>query len=183
MKAVEMRKVVPIPEGVSVEIVDKRVTVSGPLGTLSRDFSDAPVHIEKRDGSVEVVVWWPRKREAAMLGTVASHIKNMIMGVTQGYTYKMKMIYAHFPMSVRVEGDRVLIENFGGERAPRVAKVMPGVKVVVKGEDVYVMGIDKEAVGQTAANIQLATRVKDKDPRVFLDGIYVEEKRVGMEVA
>ena len=118
-----------------------------------------------------------------MLGTVASHIKNMIIGVTQGYTYKMKMIYAHFPMSVRVEGDRVLIENFGGERAPRVAKVMPGVKVVVKGEDVYVMGIDKEAVGQTAANIQLATRVKDKDPRVFLDGIYVEEKRVGMGVA
>ena len=109
-----------------------------------------------------------------------SHIRNMITGVTKGFTYKMKIIFTHFPIQVNVEGDKVVIRNFLGERAPRVAKILPGVKVEVQKEDVLVKGIDIEAVGQTAANIEQATKVKGKDIRVFLDGIYIYEKQVGM---
>ncbi len=125
---------------------------------------------------------WPRKTEAALVGTVSSHIQNMIVGVTKGFTYKLKIVFSHFPISVKVKENTVLIENFTGERSPRKARIMGDVKVQAKGDDVVVQGIDLEDVSQTAANIEKATKVKKKDPRVFLDGIYVYERSEGMEV-
>jgi large subunit ribosomal protein L6 len=74
-----------------------------------------------------------------------------------------------------------LIENFTGERSPRKAKIAGDVQIKVQSEDVIVQGINLEDVSQTAANIEQATKVKKKDPRVFLDGIYVYEKSEGME--
>ncbi len=75
----------------------------------------------------------------------------------------------------------MLIENFTGERSPRIAKTIGDTKVIVKHEDVIVQGINIEHVSQTAANIEKATKIKRKDPRVFLDGIYVYERHEGME--
>ncbi|MCD6164434.1 MAG: 50S ribosomal protein L6 [Candidatus Odinarchaeota archaeon] len=170
---------VEIPENVEVTVEGKRVTVKGPKGTLSRTFN-APVNITLDGNIVRIETFFPRKKEKAMVGTVASHIKNMIIGATKGFVYKLKIVYAHFPINVKVEGRKVLIENFLGERAPRVAEIVgDDVTVRVEGDDVIVEGINIEHVGQTAANIQLATKIKDKDPRVFQDGIYVYEKHIG----
>jgi len=96
----------------------------------------------------------------------------------------MKIVYSHFPINVKVMGDKglVVIENFIGERAPRYAKIYGNVKVTVQGDDVVIEGIDINEVSQTAANIQSATKIRNKDPRVFLDGIYVYQKAVGDEV-
>ena len=171
---------VEVPDGVEVRVEGKTVIVRGPLGELARDFSHAPVEIRLDGDKVVVEAYWPRKKERAMIGTVASHIRNMITGVMRGFTYKMKIVFTHFPIQVGVEGDKVVIRNFLGEKAPRVAKIMPGVVVEVQKEDVLVKGIDIEAVGQTAANIEQATKIKGKDNRVFLDGIYIYEKHVGM---
>jgi large subunit ribosomal protein L6 len=102
----------------------------------------------------------------------------MILGVTKGFIYKLKMVYAHFPMSVKVEDAELTIENFNGERKPRKVKVPETVTISVVDDDIIVKGLDLEEVSQTAANIQQATRIKNKDPRVFLDGIYVYEKGV-----
>jgi large subunit ribosomal protein L6 len=88
----------------------------------------------------------------------------------------MKIVYAHFPMTVKVKGNLINIDNFLGERSPRVAKIMGDVKVSVKGEDVTITGINKEDVGQTMANIEQATKIKRRDPRVFQDGIYLVDK-------
>ena len=115
------------------------------------------------------------------MGTVRSHVQNMITGVTKGFTYKLKVVFSHFPISIKVDGRRVLIENFIGERSPRVAKIVGDAKVTVKGEDVIVQGINVEDVAQTAANIQQATKIKRKDPRKFLDGIYVYERLEELE--
>ncbi|MEM2546448.1 MAG: 50S ribosomal protein L6, partial [Candidatus Bathyarchaeia archaeon] len=109
------------------------------------------------------------------------HIKNMITGVSKGFTYKLKIVFSHFPISVKVQDKTVVIENFAGERGPRKAKIIGDVKVKVSSEDIIVQGIDLEAVSQTAANIEQATKVKGKDPRVFLDGIYIYERAEGME--
>ncbi|HLE65245.1 MAG TPA: 50S ribosomal protein L6, partial [Candidatus Bathyarchaeia archaeon] len=113
-----------------------------------------------------------------MLGTAAAHVRNMIKGVTKGYKYSLRTVYAHFPVTVKVdEKARTLrIENFTGEKTPRFAQILDSVKVTVKGEDIFVEGTDLKAVSQTAANIQNATRIKKKDQRVFLDGIYVFQK-------
>lgn len=91
----------------------------------------------------------------------------------------MKVVYVYFPVSIKVEGDKVVISNFCGERKPRIAKIVGDTKVEVKEDDIIVSGINVEEVGQTAANIEQATKVKGKDPRVFLDGIYVYEKGPG----
>jgi len=113
-----------------------------------------------------------------MLGTAAAHIRNMIKGVNSGYKFNLKTVYAHFPVTVKVdERSRTLkIENFTGEKTPRSAVILDGVKVTVKGEEIAVEGTSLLAVSQTAANIQNATRIKKKDQRVFLDGIYVSDK-------
>ena len=97
----------------------------------------------------------------------------MITGVTKGFTYRLKMVYAHFPLSIKVDQNTVKIENFIGERAARVAAIVGQVDVKVDGEDVVVSGVDKEAVSQTAANIQKATHIRQYDPRVFSDGVYI----------
>ncbi len=180
MREPETLRSVEIPENVEVTLEEKAVTVRGEKGTLTRDFSHAPVSIRVEGREVRVWANWPRKREEALVGTVCSHIQNMIVGVTEGFTYKLKVVFSHFPISVKVKGNKVLIENFIGERSPRVAKVMGDTKVVPKGEDVIVQGIDIEDVSQTAANIQRATKIKRRDPRKFLDGVYVYERLQGM---
>jgi large subunit ribosomal protein L6 len=181
MREVEALKSIEIPEGVDVKVEGRIVTVRGEKGELTRDFSHAPISISLEGKTITVQANWPRKREAALVGTVCSHIQNMITGVTKGFTYKLKIVFSHFPISVKVREKTVAIENFTGERSPRITKIMGDTKVTVKGEDVIVQGINIEDVSQTAANIQNATKVKKKDPRVFLDGIYVYERHEGME--
>lgn len=171
VEAVVLREEIPIPEGIDVTIEDE-VTVKGSKGQLSRKFNYPNVVIKKDDGNVVLEAHFPKKKDKAMLGTIRSHISNMITGLTDGFTYNMKIVYAHFPMTVKTGKDKVTIENFLGERYPRTAKIVGSAKVQVKGEDVVVTGISKEDVGQTMANLEQATKIKGRDPRVFQDGIY-----------
>jgi len=173
-----LQRTVSIPEKVSVQVEGRTVRVKGPLGSLQEDLSHLPVSINVDDNKVRLETTWPRKREIGMLGTAAAHVRNMLKGVTQGYRYELRTVYAHFPVTVKVdEKAKVLkIENFTGEKTPRYAKIVEGVKVDVKGEDISVVGIDLKSVSQTAANIQDSTKIKKKDLRVFLDGIYVSGK-------
>ena len=183
MRVLESVKSIQIPEGVEVKVGERIVTVKGEKGTLTRDFSAAPVSIrlEVEEGKVVIQANWPRKRESALVGTISSHIQNMITGVTKGFTYKLKIVFSHFPISVKVHEKKVAIENFTGERSARVADIVGNTEVTVKGEDIIVQGLDIEDISQTAANIERATKVKRKDPRVFLDGIYVYERHEGTE--
>lgn len=181
MRALTVEKTVQIPEGVDVQIDGRRVTVSGEKGTLTRDFSHAPLVLQKEENAIIIRANWPRKKEAATVATVGSHIQNMIKGVVAGFSYKLKIVFSHFPVSVKTEGKKVLIENFTGERSPRIAKIIGEAQISITPEEVIVSGIDLGDVSQTAANIEQATRVKVKDPRVFLDGIYVYERLEGME--
>ena len=173
-----LERTVSIPDQVSVQVEGRTVKVKGPLGSLQEDLSHLPVSINVNNNKVRLETTWPRKREIGMLGTAAAHVRNMLKGVTQGYRYELRTVYAHFPVTVKVdEKAKVLkIENFTGEKTPRYAKIVEGVKVDVKGEDISVEGIDLKSVSQTAANIQDSTKIKKKDLRVFLDGIYVSGK-------
>jgi len=168
------------PQDVRIEISGGVVKVSGKLGTIEEDLTHTGAEITIRDGNIHVKIPGYSRRSEALLGTVISKIKNMVKGVSEGYTYRMKIVASHFPMSVKVERDRVVIENFLGERYPRYAKIIGDTKVIVKGEDVIITGVNKEHVGQTAANIEQACKIKRKDLRKFLDGIYVYQKETGL---
>jgi len=181
VRAIEAVKTIEIPNNVDVKVEGRMVTIKGEKGTLTRNFSEAPVSLLQEDKTIKVQANWPRKKEAAVVGTVGSHIQNMILGVTKGFTYKLKIVFSHFPISVKVKEDTVSIENFTGERSPRFVKISGDVKISVEEDDVIVQGINLEDVSQTAAKIEQTTKVKSKDPRVFLDGIFVYEKREGMK--
>ncbi len=172
---------VDIPEDVSVEIVGDsirgyEVRVKGPRGENSKFLKFRGVCIEKADGKVRVYTEEKKSKIRAMVGTYASHINNLIKGVKDGFEYKLKILYSHFPMKVRVEGREIIIENFLGEKYPRKAKIFGRAEVKVSGNEIIVRGIDKEECGQTAANIEQATKKKNLDVRVFQDGIYIVEK-------
>ena len=180
MRLPEISKTVQVPDNVNISLDGKKVNVKGTKGSLTRDFSFATVAIEGEGKNIRIWAKWPRKKEAALVGTIASHIQNMITGVTKGYTYKLKIVFSHFPISVKLQGKSILIENFTGERRARSIDIIGDVKVKIEPDDIIVEGIDLEHVSQTAANIEQATRVRNKDPRVFLDGIFVYERNEGI---
>ncbi len=180
MRLPEISKTIQVPEDVDVRLDGKKINFKGAKGTLIRDFSFATVTIECEGKNIRVSAKWPRKKEAALVGTITSHINNMITGVTKGYSYKIKIVFSHFPITVKVQDKSVMIENFTGERRARKIKIIGDVKVKVGPEDIIVEGINLEDVSQTAANIEQSTRVRRKDPRVFLDGLYVFERNEGI---
>jgi large subunit ribosomal protein L6 len=169
---------VEIPEGVTATIADNGdVCITGPKGSLSRNFKSSRVDLLQEDGGLTVRVDIPRRKEKAMAGTWSAHLKNMVRGVVDGFSYSLKAFYSHFPMTLAVKGNEFVVNNYFGEKVPRRANILPGVEVKVSNKvEVTVSGNDKEAVGQTAANIERCATVKNRDRRVFQDGIYLLEK-------
>src|SRR5438132_1237593 len=141
-----------------------------------RKLSHPRIQIVVQGKQAKVRCEYPRRREGALVGTFAAHLRNMIVGVTEGYAYEMKIVYSHFPVKATVKGPEFIIENFLGEKFPRKTRIVGETKVEVKGDQVLLSGPDVEAVGQTAANIELATRIRGFDPRIFQDGIYITKK-------
>ena len=170
-------RVVEIPEEVTASIEGNTVTITGPKGSLSREFVSPRHDILQEGGAVIVRVDLPRRKESALAGTWQAHMNNIVKGVTEGFTYTLKALYSHFPMTLAVKGNQFVVNNYFGERVPRHANILPGVEVKVQNKtEVVVSGLDKEAVGQTAANIERCTTVKKRDRRVFQDGIYLIDK-------
>ncbi|MFB0558705.1 MAG: 50S ribosomal protein L6 [Candidatus Bathyarchaeia archaeon] len=176
MAATIVENSVEIPDEVTLRLEGRRVTISGEKGEVTKDFGHTKLDMKYEGSNLRIWAVNPRKREAALVKTIAAHVRNMIKGVKQGFTYKMKIVFIHFPMTVRIQGRKVIIQNFIGERKPREAELVGGASVLVEGDDITVEGIDVEEVAQTAANIQQATKIRRKDLRKFLDGIYVYSK-------
>jgi large subunit ribosomal protein L6 len=168
-----MEKELIIPDKVTVDVDNKTVKVTGPRGNLQKQFKYFhDVTITKKENKLVVVSKSDKKKVKAIVGTIVSHVKNMINGVTKGYTYKMKIIYSHFPVTIKIEGKKFLINNFLGEKLPRIADILGDTKIEVNGQDIVLTGSNKEDVGQTCANIEQACRITKYDRRIFQDGIY-----------
>ncbi|MCX8175072.1 MAG: 50S ribosomal protein L6 [Candidatus Micrarchaeota archaeon] len=158
-----------IPAEVKIELAGTRVKVSGPKGALERDFAHPQVKLELKQDEL-VISGDPR-----ITTTIETHLKNMVEGVVNGYTKKLKILYSHFPISVEVKGREILIKNFMGEKQPRKSRIVGQTKVEAKGQEMTLSGPSKEEIGQTIANLKSATRIRDRDSRIFQDGFYVIE--------
>jgi large subunit ribosomal protein L6 len=167
---------VKIPGGVKASLDGMHLRVTGPKGQLSRNVRFPQVTVTC-DGNEVVISTESRRREiTAMVGTLEAHTKNMFRGVTEGYEYRMKVVFSHFPIQLKLQGSRLEIANFLGEKKARHARIEPGVTAKVGNDEVVLTGIDRELVGTTAANIEHATHIRDRDPRVFQDGIYMVQR-------
>ena len=171
-----------IPEGVTATIAGHDVTLAKDGKSLTREFRHPRIEVRDSSDGIEVFCNLPRRKEKALAGTWAAHLNNMARGVDSGFKYKLKAVYSHFPMTIKVQGNEMPITNLFGEKVPRVAPLpcSPAeVEVKVSHKtDITVSGTDREKVGQTAANIERACRIKKRDRRVFQDGIYVISKGV-----
>lgn len=155
-----------IEDSITVDVNGSEVKIKGPKGESSKDFG---MGVELKLDGKKIKI---STKEKAMLNTVKGLITNIIHGTKEGFTKKMMIRYAHFPMTIEVKGKEIIIKNFIGEKHPRKAKIKGEVKVVVKGQELTLTGINKDDVGQTAANIRAATKIRKKDSRIFQDGIY-----------
>ena len=172
---------IQIPDDVKINLKGSMLHVQGPLGHVYKNFKKIPVVIEINDKKILLKQTGERKKHYVIRNTARSIIQTLCEGVIDGFTIKMKIVYSHFPITVKVEGKKVLIENFQGERAPRISMIKGDTKVDVKGDDIIISGPVLTDVSQTTANIQLKSKVKNKDHRVFLDGIYRYSKSKGIE--
>ena len=141
MRLPEISKTIQVPDNVDVSLEGKKVNVKGAKGSLIRDFTFASITIEGEGKNIRIWAKWPRKKEAALVGTITSHIQNMITGVTKGYQYKLKIVFSHFPISVKLQGRTLVIENFTGERRGRSIELIGDVKVKIEPDDIIVEGI------------------------------------------
>ncbi|MEM4605520.1 MAG: 50S ribosomal protein L6 [Candidatus Pacearchaeota archaeon] len=178
MEKEKITRRIDIPEGYFF-IIEEDVFVLKKDGKELRKRIKIPRNISLRKENNSIFIEPSKKstkKESKIIGTIEAHIKNMIRGLDKPFVYKMEACYAHFPMTLKVEGDKLVIRNFLGEKVPRYADILPGVKVEIKGNILEVSSEDIDSVGQTVANIERATKIKERDRRVFQDGIFLVEK-------
>lgn len=164
-----------IPPDVKLQLDSGWVIATGPKGQLRRKLEHPLVQMELRDSKLRIWTESSRRSLKALVGTYAAYVRNMILGVTRGYEYRLRVVYSHFPiqLSLSKDGTQLLIQNFLGESIPRIAKILDGVKVTILGHEIILHGLDNQALGQTAANIEQAVRITGRDRRIFQDGIYI----------
>ncbi|XP_072979554.1 large ribosomal subunit protein uL6-like [Typha angustifolia] len=183
MKTILATETMDIPEGVAVKVKAKLIEVEGPRGKLTRNFKHLNLDFQLvEDGrKLKVEAWFGTRKTMAAIRTAISHVQNLITGVTKGYRYKMRFVYAHFPINASIANSNTSIEirNFLGEKKVRKVDMLQGVAVLrsEKVKDELILdGNDIELVSRSAALINQKCHVKNKDIRKFLDGIYVSEK-------
>ncbi|MBI1970989.1 50S ribosomal protein L6 [Candidatus Woesearchaeota archaeon] len=167
---------IPLPEGATASVSANNVTLKGKKGEVTRSFQDPVLTISVEEKTILITAKDATKREKTRAGTIEAHLRNMIKGAQEGHVYKLKVCSGHFPMNIAVSGNQFIIKNFLGEKFPRTFTIREGVKVAVNGVDVLVEGTNKESTSQCAADIEKLTIVKNRDRRIFQDGIYIIEK-------
>jgi len=172
-----MEKLIAIPENVDVKLEGREVIVSGQKGSIKRDFDDPRfnkfIAIEKRDNHIVVKNDSDKRKMKAIAGTICAHIRNMLLGITTGFKYEMKILYTHFPISVSAKDGRVEVKNFLGEKGVRATHIVGKTDMKIEKDTITLTGINIDDVSQTASNIEQACKLTGRDRRIFVDGIYL----------
>jgi len=167
---------VKIPEGITCTLSDNVLNCKKESNELERNINIPLVKIEIKDNEIIFEAIKGNKVTYKKIMTNLSHVNNLFHGLIEGFTYELESCNVHFPMTIKVEGDKLSINNFFGEKTPRYAKILPNVNVEIKGQKITITSPNREAAGQTAANFEKATKVKSKDKRIYQDGIYITQK-------
>ncbi|CAM6123497.1 unnamed protein product [Calypogeia fissa] len=183
MKVILATQSMDIPDEVKLEIKAKQIRVTRPRGELKRNFKHLNLDFQLIEGGkkLKVDAWFESRKTIAAIQIAISHVNNLITGVTKGYRYKMRFVYAHFPINASISNEKnnIKIRNFLGEKKVRKVDMLSNVTVTrsEKVKDELVLeGNDIELVSRLAALINQKCHVKKKDIRKFVDGIYVSEK-------
>jgi large subunit ribosomal protein L6 len=174
-------KQIELPEKVEAKLEGNKLTIKGPAGEDSREFKLGKINFKIKDKKIILNYANTTKKEKKIINTTTAHIKNMIKGSQDQFIYELKIAASHFPMTVKVEGNKALIKNFLGEKVDRICSIPKGAEVKVDRGIITVKSHSKEIAGQTAANFETATRITKRDRRTFQDGIFMINK-AGKEI-
>ena len=124
MKTIVSSDTMEIPDGVKIKVHAKVIEVEGPRGKLTRNFKhlnlDFQLLKDETTGkrTLKIEAWFGSRKTSAAIRTALSHVENLITGVTKGYRYKMRFVYAHFPINASITNSNRSIEirNFLGEK-------------------------------------------------------------------
>lgn len=177
----EIFQKIEIPEGVEIEVDGNIVIVKGKEGENARNFDIMNIVLKKEGKEILVGHKKATKKEKKMINTIAAHIRNMIKGVQKKFEYKLKVVFSHFPITVDIKGNDVLIKNFLGEKTPRKTNLPEGVDVKIDKDIITINSTDRELAGKAAANFENVTRIRMRDRRIFQDGIFITSK-AGREI-
>jgi len=172
----DLMREIEVPEGVTVSVSGNEFVVKGNGKELKRNFDLGKIKAEVKDGKIVLAAKGATRRESKMIGTTWAHLKNMVKGVGEEFVYELEVCNVHFPMNVKADGDKITIKSFLGETTERISKIHPDAKVDIKGSQITVTSHNIEAAGQTAANLEKATRLTGRDRRIFQDGIFITSK-------
>jgi len=172
----EIIQKIEIPEGVEANIEGSKLIVKGIKGENEREFRIGKLDFEKKDNLIIIGDKKATKNEKKIINTITSHIKNMIKGIQENFEYKLKICSSHFPITVEIHDKEATVKNFLGEKIPRKVKIPKDAEVELNGDIITVTSNDKESAGQAAANFERATKIRNKDRRIFQDGIFIINK-------
>lgn len=167
---------IELPSGFDAIIEKDSLIIKSQKGELKKKLHSKEIKVRKENNSIVLETESKKRTDFAVLNSFEKQIENMVKGLEKEFEFKLSIVYSHFPINIAVKSNVVEINNFLGEKLPRIAKIIPNAKIEIKGKEIFVRGHDKEAVGQTAANIEKATKVFMRDRRVFQDGIYLVKK-------
>ena len=165
------------PEGINVKVKDKEVSMKKDDNEIKRKLNSF-VSAKIDNNKIILTTKKTTKMERKMAGTITAHVKNMIKGLTDNFMYTLQVASVHFPMTVNVdkENNEFVVKNFLGEKKDRRIKTIKGISINIEKDIIKVESSNKELAGQFAANLEKLTRVRNKDRRIFQDGIYIIEK-------
>merc|ERR1712083_909633 len=182
---------VEIPDDVTITYKARQVSVKGPRGEVTKDFSHLAVELQrmnqnnkkKKGKFIRIRMWFGGYKQACSVNTLKSLIENMITGVTEGFKYKMRLIYSHFPINAIIAktNDSITIRNFLGGKQDKTVEMIGKTTVKltpaneVKDELVF-EGVDNAALSLCCARVSQVCKTGRKDVRKFLDGVYVSAK-------
>ena len=167
---------IDVPNNVNIEINGDKIKVKGPKGEKERKINNREIIIEKVNNKLVLKVYFPSRKILRDFYTMVAHIKNDINGVVNGYRYKLRGVFIHFPLKIKLQGNKIVIENFMGGRDVKEIEIPKGVKATVNENEITLEGYDIELLGNLAGLIENSVRPKEKDLRKFQDGIYIVEK-------
>jgi large subunit ribosomal protein L6 len=173
---IKLAESLEIPEGIDCEFADKVITCKKGSVSLSRNINVPGIKVKIEGRTIHFIGEKTNKNEYKKVKSNIAHIKNLFQGLNEKFVYQLESANVHFPMTLKVANGRLEINNFLGEKTPRYAKILPNVTVDVKGAKITVSSNSKEAAGQVVSYIEAATKVRNRDRRVFQDGIYLTDK-------
>lgn len=171
-----IKEEVVLPEGFSARVQNNTVHLAFGGKEGFKQFKVQGIRLEAAANKVIVSAARDNKESRAIVNTVKAILENLAAGLQREFVYRLAIVYSHFPMNASIKEGCVEVSNFLGRKKPVRAKIVQGAKVEVKGKEIIVSGWNREAVGQTAANLEQLTKIKNKDRRIFQDGIYIVSK-------